>query len=94
MRACPFCKASPTRLRVTEKWSDHNTYYARRVAYVRCLDCNARGPVAKGLAYDIRNERPSMGSKQLLRERAIELWDGTTPDQQGEFKLESEVAHA
>lgn len=91
MRACPFCKASPTRLRVTEKWSGHNTYYARRVAYVRCLDCNARGPVAKGLEYDIRNERPSMGSKQLLRERAIELWNGET-DQQGEFKLESEAA--
>lgn len=92
MRACPFCKSGPSRLRVVEKWSGRNTYYARRVAYVRCLECNARGPVAKGLAYDIRNERPSMGAKQLLRDRAIELWDAASPVVAGELKLESEVA--
>jgi hypothetical protein len=92
MRECPFCKAGPARLRVVEKWSGHNTYYARRVAYVRCLECNARGPTAKGLEYDIRNERPSMGAKQLLRDRAIGLWDAASPVVAGEFKLESEVA--
>lgn len=94
MRACPFCNASPTRLRIVEKWVCRNMYFGRRGAYVRCLECDARGPVAKGLGYDIRNERPSMGALQLLRDRAVELWDGAKPEQTGEFKLESEVAHA
>ena len=94
MRACPFCNASPTRLRIVDKWARRNICYSRRIAYVRCLECNARGPIAKGLEYDIRNERPSMGALQLIRDRAVELWDGAKPEQPGEFRLESEVRHA
>ena len=90
MRACPFCKAGASRLRVTDKWAGVGMNQ-RRVAYVRCLDCNARGPTAKGLIYDVRNERPSMGATQLLHEHAISLWNCETPEQTGEFKLESEV---
>lgn len=93
MRACPFCNANPTRLCVIDKWLGKGVY-RNRVAYVRCLDCNARGPISRGLMYDIRNDRPSMGAAQLLREHAIELWDGATPEPQGEFKLESEVDNA
>lgn len=92
MRACPFCNAGPSRLRIIDKWGSDKGPYRRRVAYVMCLGCSARGPIAHGLEYDIRNERPSMGSKQLLREHAVELWDGAKPEQPGEFRLESETA--
>ena len=93
MRSCPFCKANPTRLRIVDKWAADDGANKRRVAYVRCLDCNARGPLARGLAYDVRNERPSMGARQLLREHAAMLWDGDgfTPPTD-DFKLEGEVS--
>lgn len=93
MRSCPFCRANATRLRIVDKWAAGDGANKRRVAYVRCLECNARGPMARGLVYDVRNERPSMGASQLLREHAIMLWncEGFTPPPD-DFKLESEVA--
>ena len=75
-KPCPFCKANATRLRIVDKWAAGDGANKRRVAYVRCLECNARGPTARGLAYDVRNERPSMGARQLLHEAAAVLWNG------------------
>ena len=94
---CPFCRSNASRLRVVDKWSSDRGANKRRIAYVRCLECNARGPIAKGLYYDVRNERPSMGSRQLIHEAAVVLWNAypyvasTLP--QDEFKLESEAAN-
>lgn len=92
MRACPFCKAGPSRLRVIGKWGSGRGAYRRRVAYVMCLGCFARGPIADGLEYDVRNAYPTDAAKKKLHNKAIELWDAASPVVAGELKLESEVA--
>ena len=88
MRDCPFCGANATRQRIIEKYATGRDQYRRRVAYVTCLSCFARGPIARGLEYDIRNERPSMGAAQLLREHAMQLWDGDRPEESEDLALE------
>lgn len=62
MRDCPFCHATPTKLRIISKWAGEGAY-RRRVAYVRCLVCNARGPTVEYRGdgsevriFDVRNE--------------------------------------
>lgn len=51
MKPCPFCHAGRTivlvkKMRRTD-WRD-----ARPAAYVRCLNCNARGPLATADSFD------------------------------------------
>ena len=92
MRECPFCKAGPSRLRVIGKWGSGRGVCRRRVAYVMCLGCFARGPTADGFKYDVRNAYPTDAAREKLHAKAIELWDGTSPIVTGELKLESEVA--
>ena len=93
MRECPFCSAGPDRQRVVTKWSGSGQYVCRRVAYVRCLSCNARGPIARGPEYDVRNERPELEEKSELAKLAMSLWDGPSDKEaEKEFKLESEPA--
>lgn len=44
-RNCPFCGANATQLKVIVKHQFPSKYGH---AYVRCLSCNARGPLVKG----------------------------------------------
>ena len=92
MRGCPFCKAGPARLRVIDKWGSGSGVCRRRVAYVMCLGCYARGPIADGFEYDVRNAYPTDAAREKLHAKAIELWDGTSPVVTGELKLECRVA--
>ena len=48
-RECPFCDAEPSRLKLVVK---HNARDAHSYGYVRCLRCNARGPLVRGELYD------------------------------------------
>jgi uncharacterized Zn finger protein len=60
-RNCPFCGANATQLKVVVK---HQYSDAHGHAYVRCLNCNARGPLVKG-------ERMSE-----VRQLALKRWEG------------------
>ena len=50
LEPCPFCMADVTRLHITDRWAAGDGANKRRVAYVRYLKCNARGPMARGLS--------------------------------------------
>ena len=95
MRDCPFCHASVTKLRIISKWAGTGAY-RRRVAYVRCLACNARGPTVEYRGdgsdvrfFDVRNDRFTKGDKMELAAgaMAVAAWDGKKSDY-SDFKLE------
>ena len=65
-------------LRCVDKWGSGESYIRPRIAYVRCLSCNARGPIVGKLRYDIRNERPSICALQSLHDEAIRRWNAAT----------------
>ena len=97
MRDCPFCGAHMTRLRIVGKWAGCGAY-RRRVGYVRCLDCNARGPLVeyKGdgsevTFLDVRNEAPPKGCKAEIAfaAQAARAWDAKREKADpAEFRLE------
>ena len=96
MRDCPFCGASgATKLRIVEKWGGRGAYM-RRVGYVRCLGCNARGPVVEYAGdgsdvtlFDVRNESVPNDSKAglALAALAAKAWDAVR-EKPDEFRLE------
>lgn len=61
LKPCPFCGANATRLKVVVK---HQYPDAQGHGYVRCLNCNARGPLVRG---------ESTGE---VRQLALERWEG------------------
>lgn len=89
MRNCPFCGAPASRLRLMDKWTGKGAYRGRS-AYVRCLDCNARGPtVGYGQMFDVRNERPGVKKRVEVAALAAIAWDGgKPPPDPDEFRLE------
>lgn len=71
---CPFCGAS--NVFTAHRWLGSGMC-RRAVAYVRCLKCGARGPMAKSEhLFDVRNERPSAQTAQDLAYRAMRMWRG------------------
>lgn len=91
MRDCPFCGASPTRLRIIDKWTGKGAY-RKRVSYVRCLKCNARGPTVDfGATFDVRNERPDAKRRIEIGALAAMAWDGKPTTDPNDFMLESVV---
>lgn len=90
MRRCPFCTSNRTK--VVDKWGSGEGYWRPRVAYVRCMACNARGSTVKTDEYDIRNEKPIGEALRDLHTRAVRAWNATqTIRTEEDFKLESEV---
>lgn len=95
MRDCPFCGATVTRLRIMSKWAGAGVY-RRRVAYVRCLCCNARGPTVeyRGDGSEVRffavhNEAALAKHKSeiAVATQAVRAWDALK-EEPGEFRLE------
>lgn len=97
MRDCPFCGANATRLRIVSKWAGTGAY-RRRVGYVRCLGCNARGPTVeyKGDGsevqfFDVRNDAELAKHKAEIAFacEAARAWDAK-PEKANpsEFRLE------
>ena len=93
MRDCPFCHATVTKLRIVSKWAGAGAY-RRRVAYVRCLACNARGPTVEYRGdgsevriFDVRNEAVLPKEAIATTALATAAWDGKKSDY-SDFKLE------
>lgn len=60
LRECPFC-GERLRLRVVCKWMRRPDYRDNvPAAYVRCLSCNARGPIASGDAESVQDHASVM----------------------------------
>ena len=76
--SCPFCGSS--NISVFDKWQSKKGYWRKRVSYVFCHSCKARGPIVKSdREYDIRNERMSEEESGLLHEEAMFAWCGIFP---------------
>ena len=92
IRNCPFCGAAPGRLQINSKMARTATGDRRLTHYVRCNKCGARGPIAKGQLYDVRNTEPAMTAKKELAEDAIRRWNADRADDYeiATFKLEGD----
>lgn len=89
---CPFCGSRVSS--ITDKWDSASGYWRKRVAYVRCRSCNARGPAVKtDRDYDVRNERMDRLERNALHADAWAAWFGQFPKpKKGEVKqMELEV---
>lgn len=91
---CPFCGSKS--VYVADKWASASGggYWRKRVAYVRCRSCNARGPAIKtDRDYDVRNERLDKLAHSELSADAWAAWFGQFPKpKKGDIKqMELEV---
>ena len=77
---CPFCESSNLKLVTSETLCGYNGLdegVYRHKAYVRCMRCNARGPLASGRVMYISHELPEWAEDLLsINYRAIDLFGG------------------
>ncbi len=71
---CPFCGSRKASTR--DKWAGTGQY-RKRVAYTRCHECGARGPVIyTEEEYDVRNAGPSKMVEDAIHKGAWLAWCG------------------
>ncbi len=76
---CPFCGSNKTKMMVKEvpiglNGLDDRVF--RHMAYVRCLKCNARGPLASGRVMHVTYELPKWAKDPWeINGEAVALWN-------------------
>lgn len=77
--SCPYCRSNKTKLMVSEKPCGHNgldDVVFRHKAYMRCLSCNARGPLASGKVMFVSYELPKWAEDPFeINQKAIDGWN-------------------
>lgn len=77
-RHCPFCGNDNVKLIISERpWSNglKDIVYMHK-AYVRCLICNARGPLASGRVMYVSYDLPSWARDPwTINEEAQNRWN-------------------
>ena len=81
LRSCPYCKKNTAKLMKNEKQCGHNGLddpVFRYKAYVRCMNCHARGPLASGMVmHGVKYELPDWADDPWeINQAAIDNWNG------------------
>ena len=78
-RHCPFCKSDNVKLMLSKRpcgTNGLNDIVYRYKAYVRCLNCNARGPLASGRVMYVSYDLPSWARDPwVINEEAQNRWN-------------------
>ena len=79
LRRCPFCKSGNAKLMVNKYPCGTNgldDVVYRHKAYVRCMKCNARGPLASGRVMFVNYELPEWAEHTWnINQRAVDDWN-------------------
>lgn len=82
LRICPFCNSQKVKLMVNRAPCGTNgldDIVYRHRAYVRCMKCNARGPLVSGRVMFVSYEPPEWCSDPWdINQEACDKWNGQT----------------